>query len=187
MKSHCLNDWVKAGAYYRSKGNFEKAVEAYAQARLALLCEMGECLVSAGQLAEGTVLFEEVLEANPAEQRANAGMGIVSLLTGDMPKAEQAFGNVLHVDPGHVKGLCGLALAYKGQNKLVEALGLLQQALEHDPYEKTAVQAFAELSMSLGRNSEALPVLRRYLKRHPDDAELSSDLKVLEQAVGDCA
>ena len=69
----------------------------------------------------------------------------------------------------------------------MEALGLLQQALEHDPYEKTAVQAFAELSMSLGRNSEALPVLRRYLKRHPDDAELSSDLKVLEQAVGDCA
>jgi len=41
MKTHEMHDWLKAGAHYRNKGNFEKALEAFAQARLALLCEMG--------------------------------------------------------------------------------------------------------------------------------------------------
>lgn len=182
MKNHELQDWLKAGAYYRGKGNFEKALEAYAQARLALLCEMGECLVSAGQLDEGRVLFEEALEANPATLKANAGMGIIHLLAGDPQKAEQAFGNVLHCDPDNSKALCGLALALKGQGRLVPAYELLQQALTHDPYEKTAVQTVAEVSLALGRPAEALTVVQRYLKRYPDDVELSADLAVLEQA-----
>lgn len=182
MKSHELQDWLKAGTYYRSKGNFEKALEAYAQARLALLCEMGECLVSAGQLDDGRVLFEEVLEANPATLKANAGMGIIHLLTGDPLKAEQAFGNVLHSDPENSKALCGLALALKGQGHLLPAYELLQQSLGHDPYEKTTVQTLAEVCLVLGRSTEALPVMQRYLKRYPDDAELAADLVVLEQA-----
>ena len=101
MKTHEMHDWLKAGTHYRGKGNFEKALEAFAQARLALLCEMGECLTSLGQLDEGRVLFEEVLEANSADLRANAGIGIISLLSDDTGTAELAFGNVLHFDPGN--------------------------------------------------------------------------------------
>ena len=181
MKSHELQDWVKAGGYYRGKGNFEKALEAFAQARLALLCEMGECLVSAGQLEEGRVVFEEVLEANPATLKANAGMGIIHLLTGDLQQAEQAFGNVLHSDPDNSKALCGLALALKGQQQLAPAYELLQQSLAQDPYEKTTVQTLAEVCLTLGRAAEALPIVQRYVKRYPDDVELTADLAVLEQ------
>ena len=49
MKTHEMQDWLKAGAYYRVRGNFEKALESFAQARLAILSEMGECPASLGQ------------------------------------------------------------------------------------------------------------------------------------------
>lgn len=182
MKTHEMHDWLKAGAHYRSKGNFEKALEAFAQARLALLSEMGECLASLGQLDEGRVLFEEVLEANSADLRANAGMGVISLLAGDHDTAEAAFGNVLHLDPGNVKALCGMGMAKKADGQFEEAYSLLLQALQKDPGQKTALQALAEVGNQLGKTMEVLPLLRKYLKRHPEDAEIAVDIQALEGA-----
>jgi len=175
-----MHDWLKAGAHYRSKGNFEKALEAFAQARLAILCEMGECLTSLGQLDEGRILFEEVLEANSADVRANAGIGVTSLLAGDHGTAEAAFGNVLHLDPGNAKALCGLGMAKKANGQLEDAYSLLLQALEKDPGLKSSLQALADVGCRLGKSVEVLPLLRKYLKRHPEDAEIAIDIQALE-------
>jgi tetratricopeptide (TPR) repeat protein len=180
MKTHEMHDWLKAGAHYRSKENFEKALEAFAQARLAILGEMGECLTSLGQLDEGRILFEEVLEANSADVRANAGIGVISLLAGDHGTAEVAFGNVLHLDPGNAKALCGLGMAKKANGQLEDAYSLLLQALEKDPELKSALQALADVGCRLGKTVEVLPLLRKYLKRHPEDAEIAVDIQALE-------
>jgi tetratricopeptide (TPR) repeat protein len=180
MKTHEMHDWLKAGAYYRNKGNYEKALESFAQARLALLCEMGECLTCLGQLDEGRVLFEEVLEANSADIRANAGIGIVSLLVEDYRTAEVAFGNVLHMDESNAKALCGMGMVKKAIGQLEESYSLLLQSLEMDPGQKTALQALAEVGWHLGAVDTVLPLLRKYLKRFPDDAEIAADLHTLE-------
>lgn len=180
MKTHEMHDWLKAGAHYRSKGNFEKALEAFAQARLALLCEMGECLTSLGQLDEGRVLFEEVLEANSADVRANAGIGVISLLAGDYGTAEAAFGNVLHLDIGNAKALCGMGTAKKATGQLEEAFGLLMESLAQDAGQKSALQALADVGCRLGKAVEVLPLLRKYLKRHPEDAEIAADIQALD-------
>lgn len=182
MKTHEMHDWLKAGAHYRGKGNFEKALEAFAQARLALLCEMGECLASLGQLDEGRILFEEVLEANSADVRANAGMGVVSLLAGDHGTAEAAFGNVLHLDPGNAKALCGMGMAKKATGQLEEAYSLLLHSLERDPGQKTALQTLADVGSILGKSAGALPLLRKYLKSHPEDVEIAADIQALEES-----
>lgn len=187
MKTHEMHDWLKAGAHYRGKGNFEKALEAFAQARLALLCEMGECLASLGQLDEGRVLFEEVLESNSADIRANAGIGVVSLLAGDHGTAEAAFGNVLHLDPGNAKALCGMGMAKKAGGQLEDAYSLLLQAVERDSGQKTALQALADVGRHLGKSAEVLPLLRKYLKRHPEDNEIAKDILTLEGAAHEMA
>jgi tetratricopeptide (TPR) repeat protein len=180
MKTHEMHDWLKAGAHYRKKGNLEKALEAFAQARLGLLCEMGECLTSMGNLDDGRTLFEEVLEANARDIRANAGMGIIYLLTGDHTAAATAFGNVLHVEPQHAKAMCGLGMARKGNGQLQEAFNLLLQSLEIDPQQKTALQALAETGQLLGQTADVLPLLRKYAKRHPEDADIANDIAALE-------
>lgn len=180
MKTHEMHDWLKAGAHYRSKGNFEKALEAFAQARLALLSEMGECLASLGQLDEGRMLFEEVLEANSSDVRANAGMGIISLLAEDYHTAEAAFGNVLHLDPGNTKALCGMGMAKRASGQLEEAYGLFLEALEKDSGHKSALQALADVGSRLGKAVEVLPLLRKYLKRYPEDREIATDVRALE-------
>jgi len=175
-----MHDWLKAGTHYRGKGNFEKALEAFAQARLALLSEMGECLTTLGQLDEGRILFEEVLEANSADIRANAGIGVISLLAGDFGTAETAFGNVLHLDPGNAKALCGMGMAKKGSGELEEAYSLLISSLEKDPGQKSALQALAEVGCTLGKSDGVLPLLRKYLKSHPEDTEIALDIEALE-------
>lgn len=180
MKTHEMHDWLKAGAHYRSKGNFEKALESFAQARLALLCEIGECLTTLGRLEEGRVLFEEVLEANSADIRANAGIGVISLLSEDSATAETAFGNVLHLDPGNAKALCGMGMAKKVSGQLEDAYGLLMDSLEKDPGQKSALQALAEVGCRLGKSAGVLPLLRKYLKSHPDDLEIAGDIEALE-------
>jgi len=182
MNTHEMHDWLKAAAHYKGNGNFEKALEAFAQARLALLCEMGECLTSLGQLDEGRVLFEEVLETNSADLRANSGIGIISLLTGDPDTAEVAFGNVLNRDPGNAKALCGMAMAKKATGRLEDSYSLLFQALKREPALKTALQALADVGSILGKTGEVLPLLRKYLKRHPEDADIAMDIRVLEEA-----
>jgi len=181
MKTHEMHDWLKAGAHYRGKGNFEKALEAFAQARLALLCEMGECLASLGQLDEGRVLFEEVLEANSADLRANTGIGVISLLSGDAATAEIAFGNVLHRDPGNAKALCGMGMAKKANGQLEAAYSLLLQSLDKDSMQKTALQALADVGIRLNRTAEVLPLLRKYLKCHPEDVEIAQDIQMLQE------
>lgn len=183
MKTHEMHDWLKAAAHYRGKGNFQKALEAFAQARLGLLCEMGECLTSLSQLDEGRVLFEEVLETNPADLRANNGIGIISLLSGEPDTAEIAFGNVLHRNPGNSKALCGMGMAKKANGQLENAYNLLLQALEKDPALKTALQALADVGNSLGKAAEVLPLLRKFLKCHPEDAEIAMDIETLERGV----
>lgn len=180
MKTREMNDWIKAGTYYRNKGNYEKALESFAQARLALLCELGECLSHLGRLDEGKALFEETLESNSADMRANAGMGIIYLLTGDHDSASIAFGNVLHLDPCNAKALCGLGFARKAAGDKEGAYDYFMSALEQDPRQKTALQALAELACDINRLEEVLPLLRKYLKLYPDDAEIATDLALLE-------
>jgi tetratricopeptide (TPR) repeat protein len=180
MKTPEMHDWLKAGVFYRNKRDFEKALEAFAQARLMLLCEMGECLTSLGQLDEGRVVFEEVLEASPAHLRASAGVGLISLLAGDHKAAEAAFGTVLHGDPLDVKALCGMGLAKKGSGQLEEAYRLLKQVLEQDSDQKMALQALTEVAYHLSKTEDVLPFMRNYLSSHPDDADIAGDIKIFE-------
>ena len=185
MKTHSLNDWIKAGDYYRGKGNFEKAIEAFVQARLALLADMGECFTRLGKLEEAQVLFEEILEADIRNVRANAGLGIVSLLAGTPEAAALAFGNVLHVDPHEPKALCGLGMArlQLGQNE--EGIALLQQSLDEVPDNLAALDELVRFASGPGGEQYRLAALercRKYLTRNPDAPEVRDYLKMLDPA-----
>jgi len=101
-------------------------------------------------------------------------------LAGKHAQAEIAFGNVLHLEPGNAKALCGLGIAQKSAGRLLEAFETLKRALEQDADQKTALQAFAEVGSALGRTGEVLSRLKRYLKKHPEDAEIAGDIQALE-------
>jgi len=104
---------------------------------------------------------------NSSVIRANAGIGIISLLSGEPDTAEAAFGNVLHLDPGNAKALSGMGMAKRANGHLEDAYSVLLQALERDSGQKTALQALADVGNRLGKTVEVLPLLKKYLKRHP--------------------
>ncbi|GFE59663.1 lipopolysaccharide assembly protein LapB [Geobacter sp. AOG2] len=183
MKTHSLSDWIKAADYYRGKGSFEKAIEAFAQARLALLADMGECFTRLGKLEEAQVLFEEILEADIRNIQANAGLGIVSLLSGAPEAAALAFGNVLHVDPREPKALCGLGMAQLQLGRYEEGIDLLQQSLREAPDNLAALDELVRFASAPGGEPyrpAALDHCRKYLERNPDATEVHDYLKTLE-------
>jgi tetratricopeptide (TPR) repeat protein len=183
MKTHSLNDWIKAGNYYRGKESFEKAIEAFAQARLALLTEMGECFTRMGELEDARVLYEEVIEADIRNVRANAGLGIVYLLAGFPEEAALAFGNVLHVDPHEPKALCGLGMVRLKEGQYKEGVALLQQSLDEAPDNVTALNELATFAKGAdGEQYRAIAAerCRKHLERHPDAADVRTHLKALE-------
>jgi|GEM_PF-1215595 len=185
MKTHSLHDWIKAAEYYRGKGSFEKAIEAFAQARLALVADMGECFTRLGKLEEAQVLFEEILESDIRNIQANAGLGIVSLLAGAPEAAALAFGNVLHVDPREPKALCGLGMAQLQLGRYEEGIDLLQQSLQVSPDNLAALDELVRFAASPGGEpyrEAALGHCRTYLERNPDAPEVSDYLKMLDPA-----
>jgi len=185
MRTHSLNDWIKAAEYYRGKGSFAKAIEAFVQARLALLADMGECFTRLGKLEEAQVLFEEILEADIRNTQANAGLGIVSLLAGAPEAAALAFGNVLHVDPRDPKALCGLGMAQLQLGRHEEGADLLQQSLHEAPDNLAALDELVRLASGPGGEPYrpvALDHCRNYLARHPDATDVRDHLNRLDPA-----
>lgn len=185
MKTHSLNDWIKAAEYYRGKGSFEKAIEAFAQARLALLADMGECFTRLGKLEEAQVLFEEILEADIRNIPANAGLGIVSLLAGAPEAAALAFGNVLHVDPREPKALCGLGMARLQLGRSEEGVDLLLQSLHEAPDNLAALDELVRFASGPGGEPyrpAALDHCRKYLERNPDASVVRDYLAILDPA-----
>lgn len=182
MKTHSLNDWIKAANYYRRKENFEKAVGAFAQARLALLVDMGECFTKMGELENARVLFEEVIEADVRNVRANAGLGIVYLLAGFPEEAALAFGNVLHVDSLQPKALCGLGMARLQVGHFEEGIALLLQSLDQEPDNLAALDELARFAGGTDRECYR-PVtverFRKYLERNPDAIEVRKQMESL--------
>ncbi|QEM69758.1 tetratricopeptide repeat protein [Geobacter sp. FeAm09] len=182
MKTHSLSDWIKAAEYYRGKGSFEKAIEAFVQARLALLADMGECFTRLGKLEEAQVLFEEILEADIRNIPANAGLGIVSLLAGAPEAAALAFGNVLHVDPREPKALCGLGMAQLKLGRYEEGIDLLLQSLHEAPDNLAALDELVRCATGPGGEPyrpAALDHCRKYLARNPDAPEVRDYLAML--------
>lgn len=183
MKTHTLKEWIKAGDYYRGKENFAKAIEAYVQARLALLADMAECFTRLGELEDARVLFEEIVEADVRNARANAGLGIVYLLAGFPEEAALAFSNVLHVDPHESKALCGLGMTRLQQGRYDEGVKLLLQALDEKPDNLAALvelAGFARKPDGAGYRMVALERCRTYLARHPEASEVRDHVASLE-------
>lgn len=182
MKTHTLNDWIKAANYYRGKENFEKAIGAFAQARLGLLADMGECFTRLGELEDARVLFEEVVEADIRNVRANGGLGIVYLLAGFPNEAALAFGNVLHVDPNDAKALCGLGMARLQTGHYDEGVALLQRSLDEAPDNRAALDELARFAGGPDGAkycAVARERCRKYLAHYPGTEEVRRYLDIL--------
>lgn len=67
-----------------------------------------ERLIALGQMREAVRVYWEVVLLEPDDSAAYTGLGHLYLVLSDIPRAEDAFKNALHIDPDNEDAAMGL-------------------------------------------------------------------------------
>ena len=116
---------------------------------------------SSGTRAHARELFEQALEIDPSNLRARAALAELDSWNGRTGAALDGFAAVLAADPANVAALQGLANVRAWSGEFLEARDLALEALKQDPTNPYALLTLARADIGLGRNGEALDVLKK--------------------------
>ncbi len=123
------------------------------------LMVQGDALTAMGDLGEAAGSYRAVLSRDPANVRAEIGLGR-ALLTSDPAAAEALFAQAVHYQPRNAIALVNLGVARDLQKRHSDAQIAYRDALGVDP---ASVPAQVNLALSLamsGRGGEAVAMIR---------------------------
>jgi tetratricopeptide (TPR) repeat protein len=106
---------------------------------------------------------------------------------GDLALAEQRLRASLAAAPGYAAARYDLALLLYGQQRVDEALALLERLLATEPGNADYLSRKAQCLRLVGRNDEAIAMLRELIAAHPDSPDLWLTYGNLEREVGEQA
>jgi predicted Zn finger-like uncharacterized protein len=86
-----------------------------------------------GQFPRATKLYEDAMHADPANSEALAGLGSVSLKTGDYASARSYFGHALGLNPNYVPALVGQADAMWAEGDHAGATARYKEIVDRFP------------------------------------------------------
>jgi predicted Zn finger-like uncharacterized protein len=86
-----------------------------------------------GQFPRATKLYEDAMHADPANSEALAGLGSVSLKTGDYASARSYFGHALGLNPNFVPALVGEADAMWAEGDHAGAVARYKEIIDRFP------------------------------------------------------
>jgi Tfp pilus assembly protein PilF len=97
-------------------------------------------------------------------------LGLSAWKAGDPERAEQAFGEALELDPGHVKSWLNLSRVLLDEGRAEEALTKIEEALAIDPESGIALRLQGRAYHQLGRREEAIESYRQAILIDDQDA-----------------
>lgn len=137
------------------QGKFQKALDETALVAsrngVALLCLRGDAYRALGKLDEAKLLYEKVLQANPAVAPALIGLGRLALLGGDLEAATRYVAAALAAAPGSTDVLLFKGELLRAQNQPERALATYDLVLTINPGHHTAYIEKAYLEIGLGK------------------------------------
>ena len=161
-----LFPYAVLGDTYLEIGEYEKAAETYAKmantAGAAILStRLAALQFLRGHVQDGIDQAEQGVEAllNDKAPRENVAwaefrLGELAFASGDLTKAETAYGNALRRYPGYHWALGGLATVRAAQHRYTEAIPLYQRAIAVIPLPQHA-SALGDVYTKLGQTREA--------------------------------
>jgi predicted CXXCH cytochrome family protein len=154
------------GLAYLSRGDqgtaerqFREAIRLqpdYADAHVNL----GNLLAGQRSYANAAAQFEEALRHDPNAAAAHHGHGLVLALMGEPSRAVSALRDAARLQPGRPRIHTDIADVLAGLGALDEALGEYRLALQADRNDFDAHLGAAELFLSRGQNTQAMPHLQ---------------------------
>jgi TolB-like protein len=161
----------------RAKAHFEKAIELdpeYAQAWVGLATVLGlphyygekpESIY--GELEKA---IDTALAIDPLLGEAYAGLGLLSMYTGDLAEAEDNFLRAIELSPGYASAYLWYASLLRESGRLDEAIEFNRKAIELDPLSPVLRSGLVISLYGLGRAAEARAEALEGIRRNPEFA-----------------
>jgi len=140
------------------------------------------------ETAKGIEVYREVLEKEPANERARTAIIEVAMLRardGRHAEAGTLFEVLVRADPGNPYHRMNLALTLKEQGRFDEALAIYEKAEEEFPFEPQVPNDRGLLLMGKGRHEDAFDAFREALSRDDEFLDTLENLGAYALLRGD--
>jgi protein O-GlcNAc transferase len=128
-------------------------------------------LHQAGNIAEASRLYRQILTANPRHFQALCSLAFLHFQSGGFAEAEHLFTQAIAIDPDDPNALCVRGVAQLELRRPLEALGSFDAALALQPDFVHALINRATAFLELGRTEDALRAFDEVLTRQPQLAQ----------------
>src|SRR5438270_871096 len=155
---------------------------------------LADALVSRGDLklvsSNPQAAFEDyqrAAELNPQNARAHLRAANLLLVGNSPDRAGQEAGIVLRLEPGNTDALAIMGIAALSQDRVAEAMPILQRVLTLRPDRGDVAIIVADLERAQGQDDEAKKLLLSTAEKSPKDARLRLALGRMAEEQGDNA
>ncbi|MDR2793500.1 MAG: tetratricopeptide repeat protein [Treponema sp.] len=124
-------------------------------------------------------LLKVVLKESPHNRTAHFFFGMVLAKTGMLKEAEAEFLNLVVNDHGDIEALCALAMVYRWEGKLTDALGTFNEALELDPTRIEFYRYIADIQILEKNLKAAFMAYAKTIECNPDFAPAYNNLGIV--------
>lgn len=177
--------------------DFEKAIPHFQQAlglnppwsddlRAEVLSDLGEHLRKARRLPESVAAHQKAVALRPNRRAIRFNLGAALYDAGLLAEAEAAYKSVIAIDPNYVKAYVNLANTYRDQNRIEDAISLLELSLTIEPTRHGLTTLGATLS-DLGWFATSLMVHERAANLEDADETARFNRAVVLLGVGKLA
>lgn len=143
------------------------------------LLEQARSIHRSGDLTRAAALYSDVLNRDPGQARALAGLGVIALQTGQLDEARSRLSQAADLAPGDPLILNNLGNAHMAAGQAGEAERAFDRAVQQDPGFLDARYNRAVARHNLRRRSEAEADYRVVLEQAPERIDAAVNLAAL--------
>jgi len=162
--------------YPKAKASFAQALALEPQRAAAVHHNLGVLAYQTGDMETAVTEFKAALDAVANDPDSHYQLGAtylqIAVSTSDLSYLQQAeteFQQVLVLVPGKPEALVGLGTLYLNQNRITEAIELLEQAVQGNPEMREALFALGMAHFASGDVAAARTTLQQFLDTQPPE------------------
>ena len=172
------------GKYEESEDELRKAIELEPDDPEAWI-ELGKLLYSMGNFGEAARIMEEAIILFPEDLSLRGTLALALYKLGDFTQATNEWANLHRLDPDLMAAMTNYAYVLLLQNRVEEALPVVEEAFHRDSEDYRALVLKGMVSLTNGENENAKRYFEKILENYADNVEALSRLAVIEYENGD--
>ncbi len=174
--------------YSKARASFSQAMALEPQRAAAVHHNLGVLAYQTGEMETAVTEFKAALEADPTDPDSHYQLGAtylqIAISNSDpvfLQQAETEFEQVLALAPGKPEALVGLGTLYLNQNRIAEAIALLEQAVQGNPEMREALFALGMAYFASGDVASAKATLQKFLDTQPPEQWAKEAREIMAQ------